>query len=73
MPKKYGFYLVALQSVKKRDADDGRPDPRLVGEGGEAGGLHLDVLHAVGMELLQVLQLVLLLVLAKGAVKSTLP
>ena len=66
------IHLVAVQPVEEGDAYDSGPDARAVRESGEGLGLHLDVLDSGAVQLAQVRHLVVLSVVAEGAVEAAL-
>ena len=65
-------YLVALHPVEQRDADDRSPDPGVVAQRGKHERLHLHVDDALGVDLLQEVEFVLLGVVTEGSVQPTL-
>ena len=67
------FYLISIHPVEQSHTDNGRPDSSHVGEGCKAGGLHLNILDSLCLEVLKVLHLVSQGVLAERSVQSALP
>ena len=65
-------YLVAIQSVEERDADDGTLDVGEVTEGWDGSALHLDVDDALVFELLEVIHFLLLVVFTDCTVSTSL-
>lgn len=65
-------YLVSLKPVEKCSAHVGTFDLGFVAHCCECNTLHLNVAHANGVECVEVCELLFLVVLAEGSIKSTL-
>lgn len=66
------MYLIALESVEKTDADDGRRDARVMRESREREALHLDIDDPRFTDLAQIIHFLVLSEIAECTVQTSL-